>query len=59
MDKDFSIDESALADALDVQLSTGEFTKYNITEPSFLDCHQRLWKRKWGMCPVSNGDSDE
>ena len=59
MDEDLSVDEVELEDAPDVQFSTGEFTKYEITEPGVLDCCQRLWKRKCKICPVSDGNSNK
>ena len=59
MDEDLYVDETALADALDVQLSTEEFTKYEITKPIVLDFHQIRRKSRCEMCPVSNGYPDE
>ena len=59
MDEDLYVDETALADSLDVQLSTEEFTKYEITKPIVLDFHQIRRKSKCEMCPVSDGYPDE
>ena len=53
MDEELDVYEAELSDAPDLQLSTGEFTKYEITEPGKLDIHQRRWKIKYKMCPVS------
>ena len=59
MYEDLYVDETALADSLDVQLSTEEFTKYEITKPIVLDFHQIQRKSKCKMWPVSNGYPDE
>ena len=56
MDKDLGIYEAALADALDVQLSDGEFT--SITKPGVLDRYQIWWNSKYYMWPVFDGGSD-
>ena len=37
MDEELGVDGAVLAYAPDVQLSTGELTKYEITEPGVLD----------------------
>ena len=59
MDEDLNIDKSALAGNLDVQLSTGSLTKYDITKYGLLDCRQRLWISKYEMLPVSDGKSEK
>ena len=41
--------KKALEDAPDVQLSTREFTRYNITETDVLNCSERRWKIKCEM----------
>ena len=41
MYEEIDVDEEALTDAPYVQFSTGEFTKYEITEHVVLDCRQR------------------
>ena len=41
MNEYFDIDEVDLVDALDVKLSTEEFTKYDMTEPGVPYFHQR------------------
>ena len=57
--EDLDVDEAALVHAPDVQLLTGKFIKYDISEPGVLDRHCRRWKRKCKMIPVSDGDSEE
>ena len=59
LDEGIDVDKSELADAPEVQFSTGELTKYEISEPGVLVHHQRLCKINFYKCPLSNGKSDK
>jgi hypothetical protein len=55
VDEDTDVDEGIT----NVQLSSGEFSKYEITEPGVLERRRRRWKRKCETRPLSDDEGDE
>ena len=59
MDKYHDVGEAVLSESPGVKLSTEKIVKYDITKTGVLDHCQILWKRKYEIFAVSDGDFDK